>query len=378
MPQIMAAGMRDHYEVLGVARTATQEEIKSAFRRLAAQHHPDRNPGDPTADARFKELNAAFQVIGDPQRRTLYDRFGHRAEEAGSPFGAGGPFSGGVMDFSDIAVDGILGDLLGAFGIGRGERGDVKTDLEVSFEEAAFGCEKELVYNKLVSCTDCHGSGSAPGTMPETCSGCGGRGRVRFQQGILPIAVERICSKCKGSGKVVRDPCTMCRGQGVRAESNRLKVTIPPGVENGATRTVTGAGSRPRHDKPAGDLEITIRVREHPFFRRIGDDVVCHMPITFAQAALGGEIDVPTLDGKGRVRVPPGTQPGSVLRIKGRGIPRRGGMGRGDQHIEVTIEVPTSLTARQKELIETFAKEFGEDVQPQRKTFAEKLKELFG
>ncbi len=374
----MSQGQRDHYEVLGVSRGASPEEVKAAFRRLAALHHPDRNPNDPNASVRFKELNASYQVIGDAQRRAVYDRFGHRAEESGSPFASGGPFAGGVVDISDIAFDGILGDLLGVFGVGRGDKGDLKHDLEISFEEAAFGCEKQITYDKAVSCNDCRGSGAAPGTKPDNCPACQGKGRVRFQQGIFPIAVERTCSRCKGSGKLVTTPCTRCRGNGIIAQPTTLTVTCPPGVESGAKKLVPGAGNRPRADKPPGDLELTIQVRPHPFFKRLGDDVLCSVPITFAQAALGGEVPVPTLDGKGKVRVPPGTQPGAVLRLKNKGIPNRAGIGRGDQRIEVTIEVPTSLTSRQRELIEQFAREFGEDVQPQQKSFMEKLRELFG
>jgi molecular chaperone DnaJ len=369
---------RDHYDVLGVSKNASPEEIKSAFRRLASQHHPDRNPNDPHASIRFKEINASYQVLSDPQRRAMYDRFGHRAEEPGSPFASNGPFGGGVVDISDIAFDGILGDLLGAFGIGRGDKGDIKRDLEITFEEAAFGCVKEMRYERVVTCVDCRGSGAAAGTIPEQCGACNGRGRVRFQQGLLPIAVERTCSRCRGSGKLVKDACKGCKGAGLVSSTNKLEVTIPQGIEPGATRMVSGAGNKPRPDKAAGDLEIAITVRPHPFFKRSGDDVVCTVPVTFAQAALGSEIEVPTLDGKGKLKVPAGTQSGSVLRIKSKGIPKRGGLGRGDQKIEVAIEVPTQLTLRQRELLEQFAKECSEDVQPQRRSFVEKLRDLFG
>jgi molecular chaperone DnaJ len=374
----MSQGQRDHYEVLGITRQASPEEIKLAFRKLAIEHHPDRNPNDPRASIRFKEINSSYQVLSDPQRRAMYDRFGHKAEDPGSPFAASGPFAGGVVDISDIAFDGILGDLLGVFGVGRGDKGDLKRDLEISFEEAAFGCEKQMKYERVVTCGDCRATGSAPGSVPEMCAACAGRGRVRFQQGLLPIAVERTCSRCRGTGKIVKDPCVKCRGSGLVTSTNTLTVTIPPGVEPGATRLVTGAGNRARQDRAPGDLEIAIQVRAHPFFKRSADDVVCQVPITYAQAALGGEVEVPTLDGKGKLRVPPGTQPGTVLRIKGKGIPHRAGVGRGDQRIEVSIEVPTSLTARQRELLEELAKELGEEVQPQRKTFVEKLKDLFG
>lgn len=371
------ASQRDHYEVLGVDRSASADEIKAAFRKLAQQHHPDKNPNDPKASERFKEINHAYQVLSDAGRRAMYDRVGHRAEEPGSPFGPGGPFAGGVVDVSDIAFDGILGDLLGVFGVGRGDRGDIKRELEVTFEEAAFGCEKTLTYERVVTCGDCRGTGSAPGSAPERCPACAGRGRVRFQQGILPIAVERTCTRCRGTGKIVVSPCGACRGAGLVAAQNTLQVTVPAGVEHGATRVVAAAGNRPRGDKPPGDLELTILVKEHPFFRRSGDDVLCAVPIAFTQAALGGEVEVPTLDGKAKLRVPPGTQPGSILRLKQKGIPRRTGIGRGDQHVEIAIEVPTRLTERQRSLLTELAKELGEDLSPQRKTFLEKLRNLF-
>ncbi len=369
---------RDHYEILGVRRESTPEEIKSAFKKMAVQWHPDRHPNDPAAHERFKEINLAYQVLSDEGRRGMYDRFGHRAEEPGSPFGAGGPFPGGFVDISDIAIDGLLGDLLGVFGVGKGDKGELKRDLEISFEEAAFGCEKTMRYERVAACGDCHGSGAAAGSAPEPCGACNGRGRVRFQQGLLPIAVERTCSRCRGTGRTVRDACASCRGSGLVTATESLRVTLPAGVEHGATKLVAGAGNRPRPDKAPGDLEITVAVRAHPFFRRAGDDVLCTVPVTFTHAALGGDVEVPTLDGKGKLRVPAGTQPGTVLRIKGKGIPRRGGLGRGDQRVEVSIEVPTELTARQRTLLEELAKEFGEDLQPQRRTFMSKLRDLFG
>jgi molecular chaperone DnaJ len=374
----MTTQQRDHYEILGVPRGAGPDDIKAAFRKLAAQHHPDRNPDDPRAALRFKEINAAYQVLSDPQRRAMYDRFGHRAEEPGSPFASSGPFAGGVVDFSEIAIDGILGDLLGVFGVGKGDRGDVKRELEVSFEEAAFGTTKTMRYDRIVSCGDCRGSGSERGSQPETCSACNGRGRVRFQQGILPIAVERACQRCKGRGTVVTHACSGCKGSGLVTNENTIEVTLPPGVEHGATRVVSGGGNRPRADRPAGDLELEIKVAPHPFFRRAGDDVVCSVPLTFTQVALGAEVEVPTLDGKGKLRVPAGTQPGTTLRIKGKGMPKRTGIGRGDQRIEVAVEVPTALTPRQRELVEELAKDLGEEVTPIRKGFMEKLRDLFG
>lgn len=369
---------RDHYEVLGLSRGASPEEIKAAFRKLASQHHPDKNPDDPTAAARFKEVNQAYQVLSDPQRRQLYDRLGHRAEDPGSPFGSGGPFAGGVVDINDLNIDGFLGDLLGVFGVGKADRGDLKRDLEVSFEEAAFGCEKELSYDRVVPCGDCDATGSAPGTKPDACSVCQGRGRIRIQQGLIPIAVERTCGRCKGSGRIVLNPCKTCRGAAVVASKHTLKVTLPPGVEHGATKLVNGAGNKPRPDRGAGDLEITILVAPHTFFKRVGDDVVCSVPISFVQAALGSEVEVPTLEGKGKLKVPAGTQPGAVLRIKGKGVPHRGGLGRGDQRVEVSVVVPTTLTDRQRELLTELAKETGVELTVQEKTFMDKLRDFFG
>jgi molecular chaperone DnaJ len=369
---------RDHYEVLGVRRDAAPEEIKSAFKRLAGQFHPDRNPDNPALHERFKEINLAYQVLFDPNRRGMYDRFGHRAEEPGSPFGTGGPFPGGFVDVSNLSIDGILGDLLGVFGVGRGDKGDMKCPLEISFEQAAFGCDEQLRYERIVSCGRCAGSGAAAGTDPEACSNCNGRGRVRLQQGILPIAVERSCTRCKGTGRTVRSACEGCRGTGLVSATESLRVHIPAGVEDGATRLVSGAGNKARPDKASGDLEIAIAVRPHPFFKRTGDDVACSVPITFTSATLGGEVEVPTLDGKGTLRIPAGTQPGTVLRIKGKGIPHRGGMGRGDQRVEVLIQVPTKLSARQRQLLEELSRELGEDVLEEPRSFLGKLRDFLG
>ncbi|WP_437721430.1 molecular chaperone DnaJ [Sorangium sp. So ce861] len=366
--------MRDPYEVLGVERSSTQDEIKSAFRRLAAQHHPDKNPGDQGAHVRFKELNAAYQILSDPQKRAAFDRFGPAAVGAA----AGSGFQGVPFDMQDLNLDAIFGDLLGALGIKVGDRGTLQKEVRISFEEAAFGCAKQITYDRVEPCGDCAGSGSAPGSSTERCAACAGRGRVRMQQGMFPIAIERPCGKCRGTGRIVIDPCKTCRGAGLAAKQKTIEVTIPPGVENGATRLVERGGNAVRPDRGPGDLELTIRVAPHEFFRRIGDDVVCAVPISFARAALGGELEIPTLDGKGRLRIPAGTQPGSVLRIKGKGIPRRVVGGRGDQLVEVSVEVPTQLTASQKELISQLAKDLGENVQPQQVTFMDKLKGLFG
>jgi len=350
-----------------VGRSATEGDIKAAFRRLASQHHPDKNPGDPQSVDRFKELNAAHQILSDPDKRAAYDRFGDAAFRPGGGAGA--------VDFSGI--DGLFEDILGAFGLRGAERGTVKKTLEVTFEESARGAKKELRYERLEACTACRGRGAAPGARVDTCSACAGRGRVRFQQAFLPIGVERPCSRCRGNGSIPSTPCPRCDGAGVARVEHKVLVDVPAGVEPGSTKSIAGEGNRMRPDRPPGDLELVIDVAEHPFFRRSGDDVVATVPITFTQAALGGEIDVPTLDGKVKLRVPPASQPGTVLRIRGRGFPRRLRPGSGDQLVEVAVEVPERLTDRAKSLLEELGQELGEDEQPQRRSFLEKLRALF-
>lgn len=369
---LILGAVRDPYEVLGVGRNASEGEIRTAFRRRAAQHHPDRNPNDNGAQERFKELNQAYQILSDAQKRAAWDRFGEAA------FAPGGVGAGPGVGFADIGLDGIFGDILGAFGFRGGDRNVIRKKLRISFEEAAHGCEKSLTYEVMDGCGTCRGSGAEPGTAVETCSACAGRGRVRFQQGILPIAVERPCSRCRGAGRMPTSPCARCGGSGLIQVSRTRSIDIPPGIESGASRVVEGAGHRVRADAPPGSLEVVVEVEPHPFFKRDGDDVVCHVPITFAQAALGGEVEVPTLSGKVRLRIPPATQPGTVLRIRGKGIAHRLRGGHGDQLVEVSVEIPTALSDRAKELIGELAGELGEDVQPQQKTFVEKLKSLFG
>jgi molecular chaperone DnaJ len=362
--------VRDPYEVLGVNRDASEAEVKAAFRRLAAQHHPDRNQGDPSAQARFTEINWAHQILSDAEKRSAYDRYGPAA------FQAGGRGMSDVMDFGGF--DEIFGDILGAFGFRGGDRGDIRLPLELSFEEAALGATREVRYQREGTCGTCAGRGAEPGTRVELCAACGGRGRVRFQQALFPLAVERSCSRCRGTGSIPSTPCRTCAGKGLVTSTSVLRVDVPAGVEHGATRVVEQAGNRTRQDRAPGNLELLVEVAPHPFFRRAGDDVVCRVPITFVQAALGGEIDVPTLEGKIKLRVPPSTQPGQVLRVKGKGIEHRLRSGRGDQLVEVSVEVPSELTPRARELIEELGRELGEDVQPQQRGFLEKLRGLFG
>ena len=370
--------MRDPYEVLGVPKDATPDELKAAFRKLAAKHHPDRNAGDDSAQDRFKEINTAYQILSDPKKRMMFDRFG-----AAGPGGMGNPFGGGVpFDFGDLGAagfDGVFGDLLNAFGFGgKADRGDIKKDVTVEFGESAFGCEKEISYERAEACDECKGSGSAPGSNTNVCTACNGRGRVRFQQGFLPMALERACSRCRGTGRVVVVPCSSCKGDGLVRKKKTILVQIPAGVEHNATHLVQRAGNVPRPGKNPGDLELVIKVRPHEFFKRSGDDIVCAVPITFPQATLGAEVEIPTLAGKGKLRVPAGTQPGTVLRIRGKGIPRKVVGGRGDQLVEVAVETPVHLTDRARQLIGELGEEIGTDVQPQQRTFLEKLRDLFG
>ena len=368
--------VKDPYDVLGLERSATADELKSAYRKLAARHHPDKNPDNPAAHQHFKEINAAYEILKDPNKRAMFDRFGAAGVGAAGR-GGSGPFGGMPFDVSELHIDGLFGDLLEALGIKVGEKRDLQHTVEISFEEAAFGCTKKVTYERLGRCDECHGSGAAAGTKSDSCSACGGRGRVRVQQGVLPIAVERNCPQCHGRGSVASTPCKSCRGAGLRTTPHTIDVDIPAGIESGSTRRVAAAGHVSKAGRKPGDLELLVHVRAHPFFKRSGDDIHCALPITFAQACLGDEIEIPTLDGKGTMRVPPGTQPGTVLRVRGKGLPRRITGGRGDQLVEVQIEVPTELNDKQRELVTQLSDELGESVQPQRRTFIDKLKALF-
>jgi molecular chaperone DnaJ len=366
---------RDFYEVLGVSRDANEEDLKRAYRKMALKYHPDRNPGDKEAEERFKEASAAYQVLSDPERRAQYDRFGAAAFDGG---GAGGfDFSAG---FEDI-FSGIFGDFFGgprtARSHGRSRRGDdLRYNLDLSFEEAAFGAEKTLSLPRMAACETCHGKGTRPGTTPKTCPACRGSGQVRFQQGFFSIA--KVCGQCNGQGSMITDPCAKCSGQGAIRRTQSLSVKIPAGVDTGSRLKLRGEGEAGAAGGPSGDLYVVIRVTEHPLFRREENDVICEHPLSFPQAALGVDIEVPTLEGKVRMRIPPGTQSGAAFRLKGKGIPDLHGYGRGDHLVRVIIETPRKLTARQRELLEEFAGISGEEVHPLSKGFLEKVKEMFG
>ncbi len=361
--------MRDPYAVLGVDRRATEGEIRGAFRRLAAQCHPDKNPSDPNADARFKEVNFAYQLLSDPDKRAAFDRYGAAAF---SPAAGGGARGVGRVDFSGF--EGMLEELLEMFGLRSTDRGHLRQRVKLSFEEAALGCRKKLEYERVDLCARCNGQGADADTVQIVCPVCHGRGRQPNPGGLFFLPAERTCHHCRGTGRVAGTPCSACRGTGLGQKSHSVLVDIPPGIETGSTRTVEHAGHRVRPDRAAGNLEVVVEVAPHTYFRRVGDDVHSSLSISFTQATLGGEIEVTTLDGRSRVRVPPSTQPGNVLRLRGKGIPHRLRAGRGDHLVEVTVEVPTHLSARARELIEQLAHEVGEEVHPQERSLLDRLK----
>lgn len=359
---------KDYYRALGVPRDADDAALKKAYRHLARACHPDRNPGDKAAEERFKEISEAYAVLSDPDKRAQYNRFGTVA----------GP--GGV---GDVGFGSIFEDLFeGFFGGERGRRTrarrgeDLRYDLEISLEEAAEGLETKLQIPRLESCDACRGSGQEPGTQPETCGTCRGHGQVRRNQGFLTVAMP--CPTCRGEGQINRYPCRACRGQGRQSRERLLKVTIPPGVEDGNQLRLSGEGESGLLGGPAGDLYVVLHVRPHEIFVRQGAHLLCELPLTFPQAALGGEVDVPVLKGKARLTVPPGTQPGQRLVLRGKGMPQLRGRGRGDAVYEVVVEVPTRLTARQRELLEEFQRASKDQTGPRLASFIERMKKLFG
>lgn len=364
------AANRDYYDVLGVHKGASGDEIKKAFRKVALESHPDRNPGDEAAEARFKEASEAYAVLSDTEKRKRYDRMGHQAFH-----NAGGGIPYERVDFSSFGeiLEGLFDGFLG--GAARRSRagGDIEIDCEVSFVEAALGAEKTIEVQRLVRCDDCDGTGAAKGSKVSNCPACQGRGEVRMQRGFF--SVSRPCNTCGGSGRKIEKPCAGCAGDGVVPRTEEMTVKVPPGVQDGSIRTVKGAGEKGRGG--SGDLHVRIRVQAHPLFTREGADIRVTVPISFPQATLGAQIDVPTLDGKVKMRVPSGTQSGKVFRLRGKGIEVLGGYGKGDQLVKVVVEVPEKISKKQRKLIEELASEMGEEVHPQQKSFLEKLRSLF-
>jgi molecular chaperone DnaJ len=361
---------RDYYEVLGVGRTATDSEIKRAYRTLAVQHHPDKNPGDPHAEEKFKECAQAYAVLSDPQKRASYDRFGHQAA------GAGG-FDPGFSNIEDIFDLFGFGDMFGQRASRRStvKRGDdLRYDLEITLEEAATGKDEKLRIPRLEKCDDCDGRGAAKGTMPESCSACGGSGQTRYQQGFF--SVMRTCPACTGKGQVIKDPCKTCRGAGRVEKERALEIKIPAGVETGSRLRISGEGEGGVNGGPSGDLFVVIHVKEHEVFERQGANLYSAVPVTFAQAALGAEITVKTLDGEEMLKVPAGTQTGTVFRVKSHGMPALGGRGKGDLFVAVTLITPKTLTKEQRKLLEQLAKV--EDTDFSDESFIEKVRNIFG
>jgi len=368
---------RDYYEVLGVERGADEKDIKKAYRRMAMKYHPDRNPGDEEAEAKFKELSEAYDVLADPQKRSAYDQFGHAGVDGQGGFGGGGA-GAGHGSFSDIFGD-VFGDIFGGGGGRRSsvQRGaDLKYNLELSLEEAVRGTEKTIKVPTLVNCDTCEGSGAKKGTQPATCSTCGGIGQVRMQQGFF--AVQQTCPSCSGTGKIIKDPCNSCYGRGVKEETKTLSVKIPPGVDTGDRIRLSGEGEAGRNGGPAGDLYVEAHVKKHSIFEREGANLYCEVPISFADAALGGEMEVPTLDGRVKLKIPSETQTGRLFRLRGKGVtPVRGG-GVGDLLCRVVVETPVNLNARQKELLSELQESMdGKKHSPRSKGWFDGVKKFF-
>lgn len=371
---------RDYYDVLGAPRSASDEELKKAYRRLAMQHHPDRNPDDAEAERKFKEASEAYAILSDPEKRRRYDQFGHAGLSGGGPGDAGG-FSGGFADFADLGdFRDIFENLFGAGGgrarRSRGRGADLRYAHEIDLEDVLEGCSADLTLPKMMPCEPCKGFGTRSGEPPAHCERCGGSGELMFRQGIFRMS--RTCDACEGEGMDVSDPCRECRGSGRREGQKKIQVRIPAGATDGLRLRVAGEGEAGLAGGPPGDLFVVVRIRPHELFQRDGIDLHCEVPVAFTQAALGAEVEAPTLSGKVSLRIPEGTQNGRVMRLRGKGLPAVGASHRrGDQYVHIFVEVPTRMNARQREMLEDFARETGADVSPRAGGFLEKLRELF-
>jgi molecular chaperone DnaJ len=371
----------DYYEVLGVARNAEAEEIKKAYRKLAVKLHPDKNPGDKAAEEKFKEIGEAYEVLSDPQKRAAYDQYGHAAfdRRAGGFARGSGSFHDPFEIFREVFGAGNIFDDI--FGGGRSDptqpqRGnDLRYDMEITFEEAARGCEKEISINKAERCDACGGAGAEKGSRAKSCATCGGRGQIISSRGIFSIA--QTCPHCQGAGRVIEKLCHVCHGSGQRELTSQITLRIPAGVDTGSRLRSTGNGEAGLRGGPPGDLYVVLHVQSHEIFQREGDDLLCEVPVSFVQAALGAEIDVPTLNGKANIRIPPGTQPGTLFRLKGNGIKNVQGYGHGDLHVRINVEVPAQLTAAQKAKLQEFAQLCNGKESPLSQNFFEKARKLF-
>lgn len=375
---------RDYYEVLGLARSANEEEIKKAYRKLAVKYHPDKNPGDKTAEEKFKELGEAYEALSDPQKRAAYDQYGHAAFDSrsrGFGTGRGGGFHDPFDIFREVFGGGsgsIFDNLFGSerrdpTGPQRGS--DLRYDMEISFEEAALGCEREISLTKLDGCDSCDGTGAEAGSTTKTCNVCGGRGQVISSRGIFSIA--QTCPRCEGAGRVIEKPCRVCRGTGRLERSSKIKLKIPPGVDTGARLRSSGNGEAGLRGGPPGDLYVVLHAKDHDIFQREGDDLICDVPISFVQATLGADLEVPTLTGKAHIKIPAGTQTGTLFRLKGKGVKNVQGHGWGDLHVRVVVEVPTHLNSAQRGKLQEFAELCDSSVNPLSKGFFDKAKNFF-
>jgi len=376
--ELLAANTkRDYYEVLGVARVATDVEIKSAYRKLAMTYHPDRNPNNPEAEDKFKEITEAYAILADGEKRTLYDRFGHAG--LGSAGGPAGFDPAIFQDFGDIFGDIFgFGDMFGQGGRrrSRAQRGaDLREDLHLEFEEAVFGVDKQVNVRRHETCDACRGTGAAPGKAPVSCRSCNGRGQVRYQQGFFSIA--RTCPACQGAGNVITDPCPKCKGEGRLMRERVVETKVPAGVEDGTRIRFSGLGEAGAFSGPAGDLYIVLHVKEHAFFEREGNDLHCVVPISFPQAALGTEIMIPTLEGEHKLKVPEGTQSGTSFRIRSKGVPILNSHGKGDLYVEVRIQTPAKLNKRQRELVAELGQLSPVENKPQNRTLLGRVKDMF-
>lgn len=383
----MPENKRDYYEVLGLKKGASEDEIKKAYRRLAKEYHPDVNPGDTQAEERFKEVNEAYEVLSDADKRSRYDAYGHAGVDPNFTGGASQGWGGfsGFGGFEDFDLGSIFDSFFGGGATGssrrtaarRGE--DIHTTIMLSFEEAAFGCEKEISITRIEECSECSGTGAEKGTAVETCTRCSGTGQVRSTRR-TPLGVisnTETCSECRGSGKTIKTPCSECHGVGNVRKSRKIKLSVPAGIDEGQTISLRNEGNSGRNGGPSGSLLVTVQIRPHPIFTRNGTSVICELPITIIQAVLGAEVEVPTLDGKVKYTIPEGTQSGTTFRLKGKGIPRLHSSSRGDQYVKVFVEIPKNLSKKQKDLLSQFGDSLADDNYEKRKSFFDKIKDTF-
>jgi molecular chaperone DnaJ len=376
---------RDYYETLGVSKDASGEEIKKAYRKKAMKYHPDRNPDDKAAEDKFKEVNEAYEVLSDETKKSQYDRFGHAGVNNGAGGAGAGGFGGG---FSGGGFDDIFGDIFDMFGGGGGRRSqrrgpqqgsDIKINLKLSFEEAAFGVEKKIKINRNETCHSCHGSGAKEGSAVETCDKCGGAGQVNIIRDTPFGRVQQVatCDKCHGEGKIIKEPCPVCNGKGYERKQREININIPAGVDENSVLPLRGEGNAGPKGGPSGDLYVYMKIKPHPLFKREGNHVLCDIPITFVQATLGDTLEIPTLDGKIKFKIPEGTQTGKTFRLKGKGIVNVNGFGKGDQYVTVHVEVPKKLNKKQKEILKQFADATGQEEHQEAKGFWNKVKNNF-